>query len=359
MKKIILLICLFPALLYAQPKKKTRPAVAAEPALEAGSFKITGMLTGYNDGTIVDLINPNTRVAEATTKISKGSFILSGKLESPDIKLLSFDKSNAFIPIFLDYSNVQVIAKNGELQNAVVKGSKSHDDFMQFNAIIRPYEQLFNGNGGGDPSQSKKCAESLEAFVKQNTSSYVAPLAIYRIHQLTEKGSQMEALFNTLSSEVKSTPIGNFIAQQVSEFKKNPMGKPLADFSQEDPDGKLISFSSFKGKYVLVDFWASWCGPCRQENPNVVRAFNKYKDKNFTVLGVSLDKSKQPWLDAIKADGLTWQHVSDLKGWTNAVAQKFGINSIPQNFLVDPNGVVIGKNLRGADLDSKLEEILK
>ncbi len=359
MKKLLLLICLFPALIQAQSKKKSKASSTNEVQLEAGSYKITGTLTGYNDGTVIDLVNPNTRIPEATAKLSNGSFTLSGKLESPDIKLLTFDKSNAFIPIFLDYSNVTVTAKNGELQNASVIGSKSHDEFIQYNTIIRPYDQLFSGNGASDPAQSKKCADGLESFVKQNSSSFVAPLAIYRINQLTDNGEQMERLFNGLTGDVKSSPIGGYIAQQIAEAKRNPMGKPLPDFSQEDTNGKLVSFSSFKGKYVLVDFWASWCGPCRQENPNVVRAYNKYKGKNFTVLGISLDKSKQPWLDAIQADGLTWQHLSDLKGWTNAVAQKFGINSIPQNFLVDPNGVVIGKNLRGADLDSKLEEILK
>ena len=126
-----------------------------------------------------------------------------------------------------------------------------------------------------------------------------------------------------------------------------------------NPEGQVVALSSLRGKYVLIDFWASWCGPCRQENPNVVNAFNKYRDKNFTVLGISLDKSKKPWIDAIAMDGLNWTQLSDLKGWSNSVAQQFQIVSIPQNFLVDPNGVVIAKNLRGAALESKLASLLK
>ena len=143
------------------------------------------------------------------------------------------------------------------------------------------------------------------------------------------------------------------------EPKIGEIGTVIPDFEQNDVNGNPVNIKSFRGKYVLVDFWASWCGPCRGENPNVVTAFKKYSSKNFTVLGVSLDKSKDPWLQAIANDGLTWTHVSDLKGWTNAVAQKFGINSIPQNFLIDPNGVIIGRNLRGPDLDAKLESVLK
>ena len=137
------------------------------------------------------------------------------------------------------------------------------------------------------------------------------------------------------------------------------MGKTIPDFEQTDINGKMVNIKSLRGKYVLIDFWASWCGPCRGENPNVLNAYNKYKSKNFTVLGISLDKTKENWVDAVKKDGLVWQQLSDLKFWSNAVAQQFGIQSIPQNYLIDPNGIVIGKNLRGEELETKLASILK
>ena len=145
----------------------------------------------------------------------------------------------------------------------------------------------------------------------------------------------------------------------VAVARKTGIGRPAIEFSQKDTSGNLISLSSFRGKYLLLDFWASWCGPCRAENPNVVNMYNQYEGKCFTVLGVSLDQpnGREKWIKAIHDDKLTWTHVSDLQFWNNAVAVQYGIQAIPQNLLIDPQGKIIGKNLRGEDLQKKLAEI--
>jgi peroxiredoxin len=166
-------------------------------------------------------------------------------------------------------------------------------------------------------------------------------------------------MYNKLGKHVRNTPSGKEFVNRLTAAKKSAIGQPAIDFSQPDAEGKNVYLTSYKGKYVLVDFWASWCGPCRAENPNVARAYSKYKDKGFDVLGVSLDDKKDKWEAAIQADNLPWTHVSDLKGWKNAAAEQYGIRAIPQNILVDPKGNIIAKNLRGDALEKKLEEVLK
>lgn len=365
MKRIFLLFFLLPGFVFAQvkPKPKAKIAaktkVAAKPVAAVDGFIIKGNIKGFADGTTVSLVNPNNGAPEAETTITKGQFTLKGKMQTPDFKLLLFNKQPPYITIFLDNSVVEVTGTKDALATVSIKGSKSHLDFQAFNTMIQPYQSMFAENAVSDSGSIATVVKLTSEFASQHPASFISPLSIYRFNQVADDPTKTEELYNLLTPDVKASPMGVAVGQIVAESKNNGLGTVMADFTQADTSGNPVSLSSLRGKFVLIDFWASWCRPCRQENPNVVEAYNKFKDKNFTVMGVSLDRGKPEWIDAIKMDNLTWTHVSDLKYWGNAVAQQFQIQSIPQNFLIDPQGKIVGKNLRGPALEMKLAKLLK
>ena len=206
----------------------------------------------------------------------------------------------------------------------------------------------------------EKNEKVLKPYIQSHPESPIVLTVLNQYAGFDIDPDTIEPLFNTLSDKVKTLHSGIAFANRIEAAKKTAVGAMAMNFTQNDTLGRAVSLSDFKGKYVLIDFWASWCGPCRAENPNLVKAFNKYKDKNFTVLGVSLDQpgKHQAWMDAIHKDGLDWTQVSDLKFWDNAVAKQYGIRAIPQNFLIDPSGKIVAKNIRGEELDKKLDEII-
>lgn len=300
--------------------------------------------------------------------------------EDPNAKTIRAISYNRDIKqLFIENAKISVVSTDS-FANATIKGSKSHAEFVKWDNLMKPenqkgselnkeYSELYKKKDQAGMDRIEAEFDKLTASKNVKNKQYLAenpssPIAMFIFRQWAGydiNADEAEPIFLSLSEKLRSGPAGKEMAEKIEIAKKTGVGRMAMDFTQNDTLGNPVSLSSFKGKHVLIDFWASWCGPCRQENPNVVKAFNNYKDKGFTVLGVSLDQpnAKDKWMKAIHDDKLTWTQVSDLKYWKNEVAVQYGIQAIPQNYLIDPQGKIIGKNLRGEALNKKLEEIFK
>jgi peroxiredoxin len=220
------------------------------------------------------------------------------------------------------------------------------------------YKQLLQDYDKLSSASQKELVEDLKQFIKDHPNSFTAVYMLNNYATIIEL-PELEDMYGSLPAKLKETKSGQSVATMINARKITAIGQMAPDFMQPDTSGKAVKLSDFRGNYVLVDFWASWCGPCRAENPNLVKTYKKYNEKGFKVLGVSLDQPgrKSSWLAAIHKDGLTWTQVSDLKFWDNEVAVLYGIKAIPSNLLLDPQGKIIAKDLRGEDLTKKLSEI--
>lgn len=348
------------------------------------SFNFTVMGNTEKQSVYLDLIElegePIT-MDTAVAEMGKAVFALKGGAIDPEaLYRVRFEKTQAYFLVIPDKSPINVTAdlKSPDLFSSNSDGSNSFRALLTgFNAKLQEIDAIRNAIvAKGDVMDSSRVVmetgfrEKITAagsyLLNYADTTQTPAVAIYALGMSRNLVSpdQVKPALNAIAKRFpKSTKIaklaGDLNNQAVPKQTEELVGKEAPLFEMPDVNGRTISLASFRGKYVLVDFWASWCKPCRMENPNVVAAYQQYKDKNFTVLGVSLDKEKEAWLEAIQADGLAWTHVSDLKYWQSTVVPLYQIEGIPFNVLLDPQGKIIAKGLRGEELLAKLAEILK
>lgn len=348
---------------------------------KADEFILHGSLRGLEDGTKIWLIKQDMETQKVDTLASgeakKQVFDLNGKITQPDVCILLVGSGKRGMPLFMEPSYISLSGSLDKLSKAEIIGSKSHDEFSRINtkieSVYAEQEKFYNAmdiaNMSGDKEKLDSLSKEMEKiysrvenmvkeYADKNPNSYAAPFVVMN-NVFYMDPLIYSPIYTKFSSEVKNSSFGKALGKKIEVLAKTATGKQAPDIVGKDPQGNEISLINVKGKVTLIDFWASWCGPCRKENPNVVKIYAKYHDKGFNIFGVSLDEDARAWQMAIEKDGLTWNHVSDLKGWQSSYAKDYGVQAIPQTILIDAEGKIIARNVFGDELDARLSELLK
>jgi peroxiredoxin len=343
-------------------------------------FDISGTVENADDALSVKLQKrvDGEWVIEDSTQIVDKRFQLKGNVDLPELFYISVGEGRNYLQVFASQGAELTVAANMDsLNKADITGSPIQDKFKAYNDGLIPYNEkmkaLYPQYDLADSLDDKELKATLDekyeaisaeknayskSVILKNLDNPMSAYLVSGIYYDDSKLEEMAALVNKFAPAIDSSAYTIRLKGMIDTWRKVSIGQPAIDFTQNDTTGAPVTLSSLKGQYVLIDFWASWCGPCRAENPNVVKLYNELHDKGFEIIGVSFDTKRDNWISAIHADELSWYHVSDLGGWKNAVGDLYAVRSIPHTILLDKEGVIIAKNLRGDELREKLEELL-
>ncbi|OYU80647.1 MAG: peroxiredoxin [Flavobacterium sp. BFFFF1] len=350
-------------------------------------FTITGTAAGVENGKKVylqkqDEKKPGTFITLDSAKVENGKFTLKGKTEEPEIHFLQVDKAEGKVVFILEGGKINFTIYKDSIGKSKVGGTRSNDDLQSFNgAAMKIQDKLMKfqeantakwneANEKNDTIVKDQLIQEVKGyqdqmvalssnFPEKNPKSFLSVLFIDNMFNNPEVDiEKIKKVFNSLDAPLKETKTGKLIQSKISNYRALTAGNEAPDFSAPTPDGKTASLKGSLGKVTIIDFWASWCGPCRKENPNVVKLYNDYHAKGLNIISVSLDKDGTKWKEAIAKDNLTWTHISNLQFWEDPIAVMYNIKSIPATFVLDEKGKIVAKDLRGEELRAKIASLL-
>ena len=371
MKKIIILFALSVIMISCNKENENQ-------------FTITGSAAGIEDGNNVflELQSETGTVKKDTVLVKDGKFSFTGEAEMPEIAFINVSDAYNYIPFILEKGDITIEFVKDSVQTSKVGGSKNNISFQSYNdklngiqkKMMAFQEKNMEKMQAAQQAQDQVTIQGLmdefkvyqnefdgvsTTFVKENNDSFLSVVLLENfILRKTLEISEIKSYFDKLEPSLKLTKNGKNISKMLDAVLKITIGKPAPEFAAPSPEGKTISLKESLGKVTLIDFWASWCGPCRQENPNVVALYNEFHEKGFNIIGVSLDDNADKWKEAITKDGLVWNHISNLKQWQEPIAEQYNVKSIPATFLLDEKGIIVATDLRGEELRKKVTEML-